>query len=422
MEAKCSPAQTAAPQEEGTSAIRHFVFFLPYLRLETHQSIAGIDFLPFRDPDGRVTPPLEGAEDALSRILTSYIDRHGNPYDNCVVATIPGRGWDLNVTDGPTINWSASLLFLASWAGNQYFPRFAGDYTNSSSFRFVGQAFTGNKPVYMTVGARRRDGNAWDGGYRHGELYFSTPAQCPLRDACAVDTPLLAALNDALAGGSTTMKRLRAALPFVQLANTDDDVMTADAEAILMASAFEQLLDGEGSKYRLGKSFGELFQDFGNVTVACAQQTRPDIEIDQKPDYAAAQREWWVHRKWVEELYRLRNRVAHEGSHGTRRRGWRPDEHLVMTAFVFPLAVKLLLSREGHYSVTSVDQAHCGAIDKLLAATAWDTEREGDGTGSAWHSVIAEAVRGHELKKSIRAFLKEHPALFADGDGETTTL
>ena len=94
-----------------------------------------------------------------------------------------------------------------------------------------------------------------------------------------------------------------------------------------------------------------------------------------------------------------------------------------MAAFVFPLAVKLLLSREGHYSVSSVDQARCGAIDKLLAATAWDTEPEGDGTGSAWHSFfIAEAVQGHELEKSIRAFLKEHPALFADGDGGTTTL
>ena len=420
MEAKRSPARTDALPEERTRAAQHFIFFLPYLRLETRQGVAGVDFLPFRDSDGRVTPPLEGAEDALSRILTSYIDRHGSPYDNCVVATIPGRGWDLNVTDGPTIFWSASLLFLASWAGNQYFPRFAGDYTNSSSFRVVAQAFTGNKPVYMTVGARRRDGNAWDGGYKHGELHFSTPAQCPLRDACPVDTPFLAALNDALAGGSTTIERLRTALPFVQLANTDDDVMTADAEAILMASAFEQLLDGGGKKYRLGKSFGEQFQDFGNVTVACALQTRPDIEID--PKYADAQREWWVHRKWIEELYSLRNKVAHVGSHGTRRWGSRPDEHLVMAAFVFPLAVKLLLSREGHYSVTSVDQAHCGAIDKLLAATAWDTEPEGDGTGSAWHSFIAEAVQGHELEKSIRAFLKEHPALFADGDGGTTTL
>lgn len=181
MEAERSQARTDALQGEEARALQHLVFFLPYLQLKTRHSIAGVDFSPFREPDGRVTPHLESAERALSRILSSYIDRHGKPYDNCVVATIPDRGWDLNRSDGPTIFWSTSLLFLASWASNQYFPRFFGSYTNSSSFRIIAQAFSGNEPVYMAVGARRRDGDTWDGGYRHGELRFSTPAQCPPR-------------------------------------------------------------------------------------------------------------------------------------------------------------------------------------------------------------------------------------------------
>ena len=422
MEAERSQAQTDALHGEGATAVQHLVFFLPYLRLKTCQSIAGVDFLPLRGPDGHVTSHLESAESALSRILSSYIDRHGMPFDNCVVATIPSRGWDLNRTDGPTIFWSAALLFLASWASNQYFPRFVGSYVNSSSFRIVAQAFTADKPVYMTVGARRRDGDTWDGGYRHGELHFSTPVQCPVRDAVVVDTQLLAALNEALVSESATVRRLRTALPFVQLANTDDDVVTADAEAILMASAFEQLLDGDGTKYKLGKSFGSLVQDFGSITVASARQSRPDIEVGSKPVHAEAQRKWWVHRKWIEELYSLRNKMAHEGSHGTRRWAWRPDEHLVMAAFVFPLAVKLLLSLESHYSITSIDRAHCRAIDKLLAATAWNVEPEGDGTGSTWHNVVADAVQGHELEKCIRVALKEHPELLADGDRGKTPL
>ena len=420
MEAEPSQLQRNTLHGNGAGAIQRLIFFLPYLRLATGQSIGGVDFLPFRDPDGRVTPHLEGTERALSRILCSYIDRHGNPYDNCVVATLPGRGWDLNRTDGPTIFWSASLLFLASWASNQYFPRFVDSYTNASSFRIVAQAFTGKEPVYMAVGARRRDGNTWDGGYRHGELHFSTPVQCPLRDPVVVDAQLLAALNKALANESATVRRLRTALPFVQLANTDDDVMTADTEAILMASAFEQLLDGNGNKYKLGKSLGRLFRDFGNVTVAFARQTRSDIELASKPEHADAQREWWVHRKWTEELYRLRNKVAHEGSPGGRTWAWRLDEHLVMAAFVFPLAVKLLLSVEGHYSITGIDQAHCRAIDKLLATTAWDEEPEGDCTGSTWHNVVADAVQDEKLDECIRTALKKHPELLSDGDGGET--
>ena len=420
MEAERSKAQTDALHGEEAKTVQHMIFFLPYLRLKTCHSIAGVDFSPFRDPDGRVTPYLQSAAPALSRILSSYIDRHGTSYDNCAVATIPGRGWDLNRTDGSTISWSASLLFLASWTGNQYFSR--GAYTNSSSFRVVAQAFTGDKPVYMAVGARRRDGYTWDGGYQHGELHFSTPVQCPLRDAVVVDTQLLAALNKALASDSETIGRLRTALPFVQLTNTDDDVMTADTEAILMASAFEQLLNGDGKRYKLGTSFGKLFQDFGNVNVASARQTRHDIEIGNKPEHADAQHEWWVHRKWVEELYSLRNKVAHEGSPGPRKWAWRPDEHLVMAAFVFPLAVKLLLSREGHYAITCTDEAHCRAIDKLLATTAWDGEPEGGGTGSTWYNVVADSVQDHELDKCIRAAMKKHPDLFADEGGGKTTL
>ena len=421
MEAERSKAQTNALRGEEAKIVQHMIFFLPYLRIKTSHSIAGVHFSPFRDPDGRVPPHLESAARALSRILSSYIDRRGTPHDNCVVATIPGRGWDLNRTDGPEILRSASLLFLASWAGNQYFSRFVGDYTNSSSFRVVAQAFTGNEPVYMAVGARRRDGHTWDGGYQHGELHFSTPIQCPLGDSVVVDTQFLAALNKALASDSETVRRLRTALPFAQLANTDDDVMTADAEAVLMASAFEQLLDGDG-KYKLGKSLGKLFQDFGNVDVASALQTRPDIEIDSKPERADAQRKWWVHRKWVEELYSLRNKVAHEGSASRRRWAWQLDEHLVMAAFVFPLAVKLQLSQEGHYAITCVDEAHCGAIDKLLAATAWDGEPEDGDLGSTWHNVVADSVQDHEIDKRIREAMKKHPVLFADEGGGKTTL
>ena len=34
---------------------------------------------------------------------------------------------------------------------------------------------------------------------------------------------------------------------------------------------------------------------------------RSGIEIDtKKPEYATAQPKWWVHRKWMEELYDVR--------------------------------------------------------------------------------------------------------------------
>lgn len=62
-----------------------------------------------------------------------------------------------------------------------------------------------------------------------------------------------------------TIQRLRTALPFASLANTDDELMDAPAEAILMGSAFEQLLAGDASSYELGRKLVVLLKDCETV-------------------------------------------------------------------------------------------------------------------------------------------------------------
>jgi hypothetical protein len=400
---------TEMAKSEAVKPAGHLVLFLPYLRLKTGHSIAGVDFLPLRDADEKVPALLATVEKPLLKILSSHIDRHGESFGNCVVATIPGKGWDLTRADGPTVMWAAQLLFLASWATSHYFPRFGGPYTNSSVFRVLGQGYTGDEPVYIALVARRRDGSSWDGGYQHGEFTFSIPLQVSIRDVTDVDEPFLAALDKANAAKSPTIERLRTALPFVQLANTDDEVMTEHAEAILMGSAFEQLF-GTEYKYDLAKAFGELLLKFGSVTVAEAQKQRPDITIDTSdPARAAAQPKWWVHRKWMEELYDLRSSVVHEGQHAAYKWGWTLHEHLVMAAFVFPLVVKLLLAQEGHYTLTSADEAQWKSIDQLLGVAGWDEETEGDNDGRSWHKIVSKAKWDHDFDQRLAEFLKEHP-------------
>src|SRR5262245_18215215 len=152
--------------------------FLPWLRLKKSHRIAGIEFWPFRAHDGKAFAVFRGAVKPLSKILSSYRDRKGKPLMNCVVATAPGRGWNLAEDDLETVRQPASLLFLASSETNEYFPRFGGRYVNSEAFRFVGQRFSGQMPAYISLVSRRRDGSKWDGGYKHGEVNFSIPNQC----------------------------------------------------------------------------------------------------------------------------------------------------------------------------------------------------------------------------------------------------
>jgi hypothetical protein len=392
---------------------QHLVLFLPFLRLSEPHAVAGVEFVPLRDRDGKVPAVLESVAGALDTILSGYIDRHGAPLGNCVVATVPGRGWDLERNDFPTVTWATTLLFWAAWARNEYYPRFGGAYVNSSNFRPVGQAYRGDAPRFIAVSARRRDGSTTDGGYKHGEFKFNLPVQVSIREAASVDTGLLAALDAAQAAESVTVERLRTALPFVELANTDDEFMTEHAEAILMGSAFEQLLAGDASAYKLGRKFGALFGQFGGVTVGEASRVRPGIEIDEStPDRAEAQPKWWVHRKWIEELYDVRSKVVHRGHHGDRSWGWQVGEHLVMAAHVFPLAVKLMLEREGHYVPTDEDRASCLATDLLLAEARWVADDDGREEGRSWNEVIRKTRQDLRFDAIWKRYTTEHPELF----------
>ena len=393
----------------------HFVIILPFLRMRTGQTVAGVEFLPLRDEDGNVPAALETAVAPLERILSGYVDRQGTPFTNCVVATIPGKGWDLSRDDSPAVMWGASLLFLVSWACNDYFPWYGGSYVNSTMFRIIGQAYSGDMPVHIAIPARRRDGESLDGGYKHGEITFNVPVQCSIRAPAVFDEDFLAGLSAAVAADSEVTSLLRTTLPFVEVANTDDDFMTAHAEAILMASAYEQLLRGDAKKYKLGQRLADLFEEFGAVTVADAQKVRAGITIDNSDaERAAAQPKWWVHQKWIEELYDMRSKVAHKGSYGGRPWGWTLFEHLVMAAYVFPLVVKLLLEREGHYALTDTDRAGCCAVDQLLASARWVEEEAGRQSEESWTGIRSKARRHLFFDNAMKAVRRKYPELFGD--------
>ncbi len=387
------------------------VAFMPWLRLNRAYRIAGVDFVSWRTATGAVPPELSGTEEPVGRILKGYIDREGQAIDNCVVATIPGHGWNLTDSDFDVVRSAAELLFLAVWSSNEYYPRFTGPYSNSSAFRLVWQRFSGQSEGISLV-SRRRDGRTVVGGYKHGEVKFSIPLQCSGPNSATVDEPFLTALDACHAKACNTVVRLRSALAFVQLANTDDDLMAETAEAILMASAFEQLLGGNGTAYKLSRKFGVLFYTCGSVAVQDAQKVRKGIEIDTStPERAAAQSKWWVHRKWIEELYNVRSKSVHKGAAHMETCGWHPTEHLVMAAWVFPMAVKCSLQRDGHYTITDDDRARCLTVDKLLATTGW---AEDDGYGSKWSQIVSETREHHLLEIAIQNTLEQNPHLLQD--------
>ena len=64
-----------------------------------------------------------------------------------------------------------------------------------------------------------------------------------------------------------------------------------------------------------------------------------------------------------------------------------------MAAYVFPLAVKLLLEREGHYALTDTDRGGCLAVDKLLACAQWVEDEAGRESQESWTSIRSKAIQ-----------------------------
>lgn len=376
--------------------------------------------MPFKDRDDAVSAVFADSEAQIAKILSSYVDLEGRPIRNCIIATIPSKGGNLALGDWEAVDWAISLLFLSAFATNDYF-RNAGSYVASSNFRVMWQAFT-DEVSWISPVWRRRDGHTQSGGYEHGKVKFVKPLQCTLNDPAMIDQRFLEALDLAVRAGTETTGRLRKAVSFVVLANSDDDVVDVPVEAILMASAFEQMLDVE-YKRELVLEFEKLFSPYGSVSVAQAMGgARPDIRIDQDPARAASQPKWFIHKKWVEELYDLRSATVHDGTHGGRAWGWSFGEHLVMAAYVFPLLIKLMLERDGMYALSEQDGIRCLTVDRLLEVAGWsDVDGADQNRQSKWDRIV-DAVRREVASRRMERTIEDSIRAAEDAGGGQETL
>src|SRR5688572_19607696 len=98
------------------AAETHIVAFLPFLEIDGPHNVAGVAFVPLRKKDGAPNPLLGDGTPAVAKILSSYRTRDNAPIENCSIATVADRGWDLVEADLGHVRWAASLLFLAAWS------------------------------------------------------------------------------------------------------------------------------------------------------------------------------------------------------------------------------------------------------------------------------------------------------------------
>jgi len=156
------------------------VCFFPWLSLKNAITVGEVSFIPFKCSKHSADKKLNGLQDALPIILSSYKDIQHRERTECVVACIESctPQWSIDQNHHTLIRTSLHLLTLAALADNEYFTEF-GHYSNSSIFQPIYQNFT--RPVKnIAFAINRRDRQLKDGGYEHGNVTLSEPLECHL--------------------------------------------------------------------------------------------------------------------------------------------------------------------------------------------------------------------------------------------------
>lgn len=369
-----------------------FVSFLPWLRLPCWVDFNGFKFIRYPDPTGKF-PKLE----FLDRLFSSYRDSHGQPVPDVtlVMCDDSALGWNVPEKHYSEIRQFSKLLFLACISANEYYNPMAS-YCCSSQFALVGQRFQSNMEG-PAITSRRKDGNSNSFGPTFEELHFINPPHYKSNGMVDLDIPLLNALVALYKTNLDLKSHILAATDLLYLGSSDSNDIVEETEVILIASAFEQLLNCDGKAREVAGKLSDLFSTYFTLDVDKGLQTRPEIPVEER--YRDAQLKWPLHKLWMKDFYDLRSNIVHGNERSTWKHGWNLTEHLTFAIYIFPLAVKLLLSADKLYKLTEDDDASCKAIDQILASRDWHEPTDGSSINARFNVIR----RGED--KTIQNFL-----------------
>jgi len=348
----------------------------------------------------RKLPMLEPIWRDCAQVFRSYRDGVKHSISRCVLAVPDDWTPRMPLSDATTTGLAraANMIMLAAFSANTY-GHVNSWCANAQMFQLDIAVFT-SPPGYVSISHRRRDGISGTAGARWGYPLFFIPRECAGTLPITVDRRLAKAVGPLYQTNPDLGRRLALAMPLFGLANTDSTLVGPDAELIMMAAAFDALLDTAKAK-AFANRVAELMNSYGSVRVSGL--VKRDVRRVSREETGASS---WLHYAWADEFYTRRNMLAHGKDPGLRQWTWEWYEHLAMGSFIFPLLVKLVLAGEGIYELTWDDKARCDAVDTLLSETEWffyRHDRIGDDCPqekTRWSAVLARAGRSRYQRES----------------------
>jgi hypothetical protein len=275
-------------------------------------------------------------------------------------------------------------LAFAALAARRFFGH---RYWNSDSLRLDVRSFTPGNSSQVLVTRRRRDG-AQHIIYATGTFHEKKPDYVDwcelLRD---VDHPLLAALEQAGAAGGPVTDRLAELMTLFVRANTDSPAVDPQSELVDMVSAFGRLAD-EWKADAVVSGFLELLPPPANRNDVTGPKLT-DARLDRSLRAGAPLR-----GAWLTDAFALRHQFGHGRVQNPRYDStWTTGEHLLLSAWILPIAVKALLARGGHYVFSPVDEFRTRTFEDLLALEPFasvPSQYSDEEPISAWSAVMRD--------------------------------
>ena len=389
------------------------LFILPWLTLKQPIFVGGFWFKPISAGNA---VGLVGADmgPTVQKLLGSYIDLKGQPVDGCTLVLRRNHplAWDIPPSIWRKLHRALDILMLSHLSEQRFYEQFS-PHMNATMFQAVGHGVSANSD-HLSLHQRRRGMSLLHGGLRYQDVRFQQPSQINQTECGPFNNRLAKALTLVHSSDPELWERIESALEFFKLAHSEDPQRDWSEACMLAAMSFEKLLGTPANAHELSEELAKIFSPYAGVLVQDAKR----VNADPSPKDASMQRTWRLRQKWIKELYELRSALAHKGPNPKRSINWSAEQHIVIAAFVFALAVKLLLVERSLYALSNEEKGACDAVDKLLDCDwgrGWRKPPE-------WPSILSHEEQMRGIRAAIERALRKAEANSGASDNSASCL
>lgn len=364
--------------------------FMPWCPIDKVYHASEITIIPF-DRDGQSDDLDELTTCQIRAILSSYKNIEGHPVEQVALIKYGDKPIlaDLNEDEIEITRECVDLVCFSGLANREYFNQL-GTYCNTDCFILYGQRF-GDNPSFMGLTSRRREGRNID-GRTLAETTFTIPVHASVIGEVNLEEKLLSSLiNYRNSSLNNDWSRWQNTISCFNQANTDNDTVRYQVEWVLLCSAFEHLLTAKSEAKDVSQKFADIFMPDLPLPVSKAKRKSNKW---QNPDCH-------LRYEWIKEFYRIRGDFAHGKLKTRQPTTWEPLEHLVLATISFPLLVRVLLSKKGHYTLTNDDQAQMDAFEKIADEDFLNPPPDRESSIDSWVGRLTRGAKRNLVTRKI---------------------